>query len=283
MHKAWSESPSKNSTLIVELAIADFANDDGLAFPSIETLSKKARLSVRQTQRAIRQLQRTGQLQILVGQGPHGTNLYRVTSCQGDKLSGVTSVTQGGDIHDVGGVTPVTPNPSEENHHEPSDMTPEALAAKWNKIPGIKPVTFKGRLHETIRKIVLARIKEHPTVDWWEGYFQRVTGSDFLTGKVPGNHGKPPFVATFDWALGPVNMGKILSGSYDNHYNTITAAPQSKCVGMNGEPCTEYVAPPSKTYCPKCKAANDARLAKMTVNGHVGTVPAQNELMEAST
>ena len=39
--------------------------------------------------------------------------------------------------------------------------------------------------------------------------------------------------------------------------------PQDKCIGINGEPCTEYVLPPSKTYCHACKAKHDARIAKM--------------------
>ena len=80
------------------LAIADFSNDEGLAFPSITTLAKKARLSPRQVKRALQRLVQFGELAIRENQGPHGVNLYRLLL--GDKLSlGVTSETSRGDTH----------------------------------------------------------------------------------------------------------------------------------------------------------------------------------------
>ena len=77
---------------MVLLAITDFANDDGMAYPSVSTLGKKARLSERQVQRAIRRLTALGELAVETEKGPHGCHLYRVTDCQGDKLSEVTSM-----------------------------------------------------------------------------------------------------------------------------------------------------------------------------------------------
>lgn len=65
--------------LLVALSIADNArSQDGLAWPSVDSIAKKARTSIRGVQEACRDLERDGKLEILVGQGPNGTNVYRV-------------------------------------------------------------------------------------------------------------------------------------------------------------------------------------------------------------
>lgn len=113
MTAVWQHSKANGGDLLVELAIADFSNDEGVAFPSIATLAKKARLSPRQVKRALQRLMQFGELAILKNQGPHGVNLYRLLL--GDKLSrGVTSATARGDIRGKKVVTPMSPNPSSE-------------------------------------------------------------------------------------------------------------------------------------------------------------------------
>src|SRR5437773_9639560 len=52
--RVWKHSRHGGSALLVLLAIADYAHDDGSgAFPSLKTLAKKTRLSVRQVRRVI--------------------------------------------------------------------------------------------------------------------------------------------------------------------------------------------------------------------------------------
>ena len=70
MSRAWRLSRAKGGELLVLLAIGDFADDNGTAYPSIATLAKKARLSERQTQRAVHHLVDLGELEIGSG-GPH--------------------------------------------------------------------------------------------------------------------------------------------------------------------------------------------------------------------
>jgi hypothetical protein len=68
---------TQKSELLVALAIADFARkEDGKAWPSIETLARKARTSVRQAQEACRTLEKAGKLRIEPGGGQNGTNAY---------------------------------------------------------------------------------------------------------------------------------------------------------------------------------------------------------------
>lgn len=107
--RVWQQSQAKGGDLLVLLAIADFANDTGDAYPSIRTLAIKSRLAERNVQRAIRRLQRSGELSINPGEGPHGTHLYQVTICQVSKRQG-DNLTD--DICDREGVTPASPNPS---------------------------------------------------------------------------------------------------------------------------------------------------------------------------
>lgn len=117
MTLVWKQSQAKGGDLLVELAIADFADEDGNAFPSIPTLGRKSRLSERQVKRSLQKLEHLGELKIFRGKGPHGTNRYKLGGdiLSHDKVSrGVTSETEGGDIYGKEGVTPMSPNPSEE-------------------------------------------------------------------------------------------------------------------------------------------------------------------------
>ena len=45
MTQVWERSQHKGSELLLMLAIADNANDQGVAYPSKKTLAKKTRLS----------------------------------------------------------------------------------------------------------------------------------------------------------------------------------------------------------------------------------------------
>lgn len=77
---AWSleELPLKES--VVLLALADQANDEGLCWPSQETLAKKSRGSVRSVKRAIKFLRDAGLVETIIRATPAGrkSNYYRV-------------------------------------------------------------------------------------------------------------------------------------------------------------------------------------------------------------
>lgn len=53
LDRGWRFSKAKGGDLLVLLSIADFANDEGVAYPSVATLARKARLTPRNDQRAI--------------------------------------------------------------------------------------------------------------------------------------------------------------------------------------------------------------------------------------
>jgi len=83
MNWVWEHSSHKEGSLLVLLAIADIADDEGKAWPSIARIAAKARLSERQTQYVIRKLQRSGELTVEPGGGRHHTNVFWVTLGKG--------------------------------------------------------------------------------------------------------------------------------------------------------------------------------------------------------
>jgi hypothetical protein len=116
MSRVWKHSKAKGSELLVLLAIADFAHDDGSnAFPSVPTLAAKSRLSVRAVQFVLRKLEAIGELEIIEKGGRNGSNLYRVLIGEdGAKISpaGEAGCTRVVKPIAPGVVKPVSPNPS---------------------------------------------------------------------------------------------------------------------------------------------------------------------------
>lgn len=74
----WSRSESRNGARLVMLALADRADDQGLAWPSIEDLAERSRLSPRAVQKAIATLVDIGELEVDGGGGRHRSNRYRI-------------------------------------------------------------------------------------------------------------------------------------------------------------------------------------------------------------
>lgn len=80
----WQNGPDKSPDMLMLLAIADNADDDGTAWPSIETLARKCRVDRRTAQRTVRRLETDGWLSTVTGGGTRGgrevgiPNRYRI-------------------------------------------------------------------------------------------------------------------------------------------------------------------------------------------------------------
>lgn len=79
MSRVWDESAHTGTALLMLLAIADHANDDGLCWPSVATLAAKARVQERQAQNLIAQLEASGELVVRRGHGRRNTSIYAVS------------------------------------------------------------------------------------------------------------------------------------------------------------------------------------------------------------
>lgn len=74
----WARSESRNGARLVMLALADRADDDGLAWPSIEDLAERTKLSRRAVQKGIAALVEDGELKVENGGGRHKRNRYQI-------------------------------------------------------------------------------------------------------------------------------------------------------------------------------------------------------------
>ncbi|TWD77471.1 hypothetical protein FB547_1095 [Variovorax beijingensis] len=78
MSRVWQESSHSGAHLLMMLAIADFADDQGRAYPSVSTLAQKCRVKPRAANYSLADLKESGELEIKIGRGPRGANLYRI-------------------------------------------------------------------------------------------------------------------------------------------------------------------------------------------------------------
>lgn len=144
MAAAWKGSIHGGTELLMLLAIADFADDEGNAYPSIGTLAKKCRMKQRNVNYLIKTLQESGELEIRIGQGPKGTNRYRI-NVHRLAMQSLAGVQQSAGLqrsactpakHCTTPLQPIADKPS-VNHQEPSEVaSPKAkkgsrLSANW--------------------------------------------------------------------------------------------------------------------------------------------------------
>jgi len=79
MQCVWEHSKQSGGALVLLLAIADNAHDDGDgAYPSIDTLARKARMTPRNVNMLLNKLAEAGEVVIRHGAGPHRCNVYKV-------------------------------------------------------------------------------------------------------------------------------------------------------------------------------------------------------------
>src|SRR5688572_3145672 len=101
MAHVWKNSKLGGTKLLCLLALADRADDDGIAYPSIKTLAEKIRMSERNTHYLLSKIEDSGELVIERSAGLRGCNLFRVQT-----LQGVQPIAEGGAMDSAKGVQP---------------------------------------------------------------------------------------------------------------------------------------------------------------------------------
>jgi DNA-binding transcriptional ArsR family regulator len=89
MASVWEFGPEDKSDLLLLLALADYANDDGECYPSVGKLATKARMDERTARRHLRNLEEAGYIETRFNRGRGNVNLYVVkkgTFCPPDIL-----------------------------------------------------------------------------------------------------------------------------------------------------------------------------------------------------
>lgn len=222
MSRVWESSSLGGTELLLLLAVADFANDGGEAWPSVAALAKKIRMSERNTRYLLKKIEGSGELEILKNRGPRGCNIFRVQILQGANLSGVQPVAVGGAMDGRGGVQPTAPEPS-VNRQQPSTVVPgqagdpcphQAILDLYHEL---LPAGRRVRIwNETRRAKLRARWREdvkRQSLAWWRKFLGYIAESQFLTGKA-STPGRKPFEIDLEWIVTPANFVKIIEGKY---------------------------------------------------------------------
>lgn len=79
MKAIWLNGPKYPMGRFVLLAIADFANNRGKAWPSVKTLAKRCSVNETTIRRNLRHLEREGWLETTSEVGRHKTNRYQIS------------------------------------------------------------------------------------------------------------------------------------------------------------------------------------------------------------
>ena len=133
----------KSGDLVVLILLADCADTGSRqCWPSVRYLARRARLTERQTQRCLKNLEASGFITVERSENRYGTNLYTIlpegkwtSKLRGDNLSGGdmdvargdAGVATRGDTGVVSGVTPMSPKPSiDPSEEEPSEDPPQS-------------------------------------------------------------------------------------------------------------------------------------------------------------
>lgn len=153
MARVWAESKQSGTHLLMLLAIADFADDDGNAYPSVPTLAEKCRMQTRNANVILAALKTSGELQVRPNEGPKGTNRYRIVMpSQGVQSLAVVGLQANAGVQERAGVQRLASPPAKAcskplqriadepslNHHEPPtlcDGVVESFDSFWSAYP----------------------------------------------------------------------------------------------------------------------------------------------------
>lgn len=157
---AWSRSESRNGARLVMLALADRADDNGHAWPSVDDLAERTKLSPRAVQKAIANLVEIGELEVVNGGGRHRSNRYRIVP-KPRTSDGVTDekprTSDGVLAEETPNSAPETPNYETQN---PVQSSPEPPLERSENRQGNNPPTP----HEE------PPLSERMFTEWWEQY-----------------------------------------------------------------------------------------------------------------
>lgn len=129
MAQIWARSPYKGERLLLHLALGDYANDEGICWPSQRTLAHKARCSENFVRLTLRQMVKDGLLELNKSSNGRGnTAIYQLKPhpANGEPAN----------PHSAKRETPFpdTPHTSLLNHQEPS-MLEDQFNRFWEAYP----------------------------------------------------------------------------------------------------------------------------------------------------
>lgn len=167
MSQVWQDADAEGGKLLLLLALADHAGEDGICWPSAETLAHMARISVRHTRKLLGDLEAEGQIEVVERGGGRTTNRYRVVArSRGEQISGVRSEPSTPDTEITPAVIPTSPEPSRNHQEEPSEGKNERkseIEEVWDyyvRALNANRMTLDDKRRRTIRNALKVRTAE---------------------------------------------------------------------------------------------------------------------------
>lgn len=152
MARVWGHSRHGGTELLLMLAIADFADDEGNAYPAVGTLAEKCRMSSRNANHLLANLRESGELEIRLNEGPRGTNRYRIVL---PGLEGMKRTTRAKPPQPLKPTSPPAPEvgftPEAPFTLKPVARTPEAGSSKPLKPTSDEPSVNHHEPSERVR------------------------------------------------------------------------------------------------------------------------------------
>lgn len=228
---AWKQAGLRPSERLVLLSLADRAGENHDCFPSISRLEKDTGLNRKTIYQALKSLEEKGVISIKKRHG--AANKYRLIGVIGrhepvpktghpengtsTKNGTPTSTENGTGLVPKTGPEPISNLSDEPDKGEtPAGLSPcpyrmivDLYHEKLPMCPRVVEIT-DGR-----KKAMRARWQNGSNgLEWWEGYFDHVAQSRFLTGKVDPPPGRKQFVADIDFLIRESTIVKTREGKY---------------------------------------------------------------------
>jgi len=125
----WDNSPYTGAALLIHVALSEWANDEGICWPSQATIAKRARCTDRYVRDTIKKMQRDGLLEIVKASNGYGSHVYRLvfqSSAPRNSATRPRNRTSG----DPG-------NPPPKNHHRTTSKNQKGVCPKCGEAPGL--------------------------------------------------------------------------------------------------------------------------------------------------
>lgn len=216
MGAVWERQDITSTQKLVLLALADWANDEGHCWPSIDRLCKKSCLKRRSVQNAIRDLENMGIIrrEEITGKGckywidAPVQEMHPRIKCtppvQEMRPTRALNAPNTLDIHqDTSDLMSETPVSDADDTIDVNDVMHE-----WNDIAANLGKPKVRDLTPERRQLLKARLAQYKIEDFVT-VFDKIERSAFLRGDT-GWSG-----CTFDWVFKKGNFQKILEGNYD--------------------------------------------------------------------
>jgi len=148
--RVWKDSRHRGRALLVLLAIADFADDSGLAWPSMTALVHKARVPERTMHRVLAALEASGEVVVQRRVGRGKTNHYLVATGQGKGATLTPFPASQKDAH----MAPFTDTRKGAISHRKGAISTE-------KVPHVAPGTVNRTINRTVRGYARVRARDN--------------------------------------------------------------------------------------------------------------------------